>query len=230
MPKIQMPKGTPSLDMTPMVDLAFLLVTFFMLTSSFREQEAVVVNSPKASSTEVVMPEKAFIISIAKTGQVYIDVTDQALRPFVFQKAYEEITGAKETPQQLMALTNKVGTYGLPMAKLGDYLETEPSKRADIKMSGIPFDTSLRKDEDIEKTELYYWAKAAYNTAVEDWKVRKETNPNIQLDDLMKFCIKADRESEYKLVKKVMDVFLLAEVPHFQIITNFEEDLEKKKK
>ncbi|MFM1898639.1 MAG: hypothetical protein RL577_879, partial [Bacteroidota bacterium] len=35
MPKVKMPKSSPSLDMTPMVDLAFLLVTFFMLTSSF---------------------------------------------------------------------------------------------------------------------------------------------------------------------------------------------------
>lgn len=229
MPKIQMPKGTPSLDMTPMVDLAFLLVTFFMLTSSFREQEAVVVNSPRASAADLVLPEKAFVISISQKGEVFIDITDQALRPYVFDKAYIDITGAKETPQQLMAYTKKVGTYGLPMAKMADYLETEPSKRSDIKMSGITFDTSLKKDEDIMKTELFYWAKAAYTVAVDEWKVRKIANPNLQIDDLMKFCIKADRESEYKLVKKVMDVFLLAEVPHFQIITNFEEDLEKKK-
>jgi len=46
MPKIKMPKSNPSLDMTPMVDLAFLLVTFFMLTASARVSEPVVVDTP----------------------------------------------------------------------------------------------------------------------------------------------------------------------------------------
>lgn len=228
MPKIKMPKSTPSLDMTPMVDLAFLLVTFFMLTSSFREQEAVVVNSPRASSADLVLPEKAFVVSISQKGQVFIDITDQAIRPFVFEKAYKSIMGTDKAPEKYLTLAKKVATYGLSMEKTLNYLETEPANRSDLKMDGIPFDTALRKNEDIQKTQLYMWAEAAYKTAVEEWKLRKEEFPNLQIEDLMKFCIKADRESDYKLVKKVMDVFLLAEVPHFQIITNFEEDMERR--
>jgi biopolymer transport protein ExbD len=44
--------GAPSLDMTPMVDLAFLLVTFFMLTASFRMAEPVVVDPPSSIGQE----------------------------------------------------------------------------------------------------------------------------------------------------------------------------------
>lgn len=229
MPKIQMPKGTPSLDMTPMVDLAFLLVTFFMLTSSFREQEAVVVNSPKASAPNVILPEKAFIISISNKGEAYIDITDQAMRPLVFSKAYTDITG-KEAPKGLTTAIKKVGTIGLGMQKLPDYLETDPGNRADIKMNGIPFDTALKVEKEIKETELYKWAEAAYMTAQAEWQLRKDMNPALTLDDMMKFCIKADRETEYALVKKIMDVFLYAGVPNFQIITNFEEDIERKGK
>ena len=54
MPKIKMPKGTPSIDMTPMVDLAFLLVTFFMLTASFRNAEPVTVETPSSISYKII--------------------------------------------------------------------------------------------------------------------------------------------------------------------------------
>ena len=46
MANIKAPKGSPTIDMTPMVDLAFLLVTFFMLAANFRSDEPVQVDTP----------------------------------------------------------------------------------------------------------------------------------------------------------------------------------------
>jgi biopolymer transport protein ExbD len=58
--------GAPSLDMTPMVDLAFLLVTFFMLTASFRMAEPVTVDPP-SSIGQVTLPDNHMVLHFLKS-------------------------------------------------------------------------------------------------------------------------------------------------------------------
>ena len=56
MPKIKVPRKSTFVDMTAMCDVAFLLLTFFMLTAKFRPQEAVMVDIP-ASISKIKVPE-----------------------------------------------------------------------------------------------------------------------------------------------------------------------------
>ena len=74
-----MPKSNPSLDMTPMVDLAFLLVTFFMLTASARVSEPVVVDTPSSNSDKL-LPENVILVTIDDKGKAYYNINNYDVR------------------------------------------------------------------------------------------------------------------------------------------------------
>ena len=79
MPKIKIPKSSPSIDMTPMVDLAFLLVTFFMLAASFRSSEPVEVDIPSSISDKII-PDNVVMVTIDKGGRVFFNMSDVEAR------------------------------------------------------------------------------------------------------------------------------------------------------
>ena len=85
MGKVKVHRNPPSLDMTPMVDLAFLLVTFFMLTTTFAPDEPVIVDTPKSES-EIILPDKdRMIITVANDGRVFFDMDNQPNRQRMLQ-------------------------------------------------------------------------------------------------------------------------------------------------
>jgi biopolymer transport protein ExbD len=73
------------IDMTPMVDVAFLLLIFFMSTTQFKAPEVVAVNLP-ASSSEIHVPDSGtIVITVTRAGEIYISsekaVDAQAVAP-----------------------------------------------------------------------------------------------------------------------------------------------------
>lgn len=84
MPKIKKSRIGVKLDMTPMVDVAFLLLTFFMLTTQFRPPEEVEVILPSSHSAIKVPEIDVLTISISKDGNIFLGVDAQALRTQLF--------------------------------------------------------------------------------------------------------------------------------------------------
>ena len=84
MPKIKKARVGIRIDMTPMVDVAFLLLTFFMLTTQFKPPEEVTVILPSSHSAFKLPESDVMTISVTKEGKITLGVDSQMLRARLF--------------------------------------------------------------------------------------------------------------------------------------------------
>jgi len=77
MPKFKKPRMSVRMDMTPMVDVAFLLLTFFMLTTQFRPPEEVQITLPSSHSDFKLPDANVMTLTIAKDGRVFLGLDSE---------------------------------------------------------------------------------------------------------------------------------------------------------
>jgi biopolymer transport protein ExbD len=219
MAKIKMPKGNPSLDMTPMVDLAFLLVTFFMLTASVRVNEPVVVDAPSSNSDKL-LPDNVILITVDDKGKAYYNINNYDVRVKTLEamgQQYKIDFTAKEKER-----FGKMTSFGVPMAQLKEYIDMEDPQRAKVTSPGIPLDSLNNQLGDWIQ---YGRIQAATQAQAQKAKVQK-SGREFKYEPL-RFAIKADGEANYIAVKQVIKVFTDKELYRFNLITNLEGDEKK---
>ena len=210
MGKVKIKKSDVWVDMTPMADTMTLLLTFFMLTSTFVKNEPVKVNTPGSVSeikvpengvlTILVSPEKDATGKPTGEGQVFmsIDNTDQLGATL---DAMTGNYGVSLNAKQIETFKSE-GTFGVPMGDLSTYLAMSASQRPQyIQTKGIPLD-SVKGG----MSEFQQWVDAA-RSANEDIKI----------------ALKADASTPYKTVKRVMNELQDMDESHYYMITQLKK-------
>lgn len=195
MPKVKVKRTNPSLDMTPMVDLFFLLVTFFMLTATARPDEAVIVDTP-SSASEIKIPDTNVItITVDKNDRVFFGVDGQQTKEALLDKIGTKY-GVNFTAEERKTFS-LLSNFGVPINQLKSYLAMESDARKNVNQPGIPVDST--------------------HNELGDWVLQTRlTNPEVVI------AIKGDADVSYPTVKRVIDILQEKKVNRFNLITDME--------
>jgi biopolymer transport protein ExbD len=192
--------------MTAMCDVAFLLLTFFMLTTKFKADDPVVVDLP-SSISEIKLPD-ADIMTIAfnKDGQVIFGVDGKFNRrrliEYINERQLKVIDPNLALSEEEMDMFSLVSSFGVPLRGLkrflDDYKDSSPEEMKNHPLNkGIPIDST--------NNELRYWIMYG-----------RMSNPKFRI------AVRGDRSVPYPVVKKVIDALQERNVNKFNLITNLE--------
>lgn len=101
MPKFKPHRQGVRIDMTPLVDVAFLLLTFFMLTTQFKPQDEVTIVLPSSHSDFKLPESNVATINIAPDGRIFLGLDSQILRGRLFGKENELKASIEVKKEQL---------------------------------------------------------------------------------------------------------------------------------
>lgn len=199
MPRVKVPRKSTAVDMTAMCDVAFLLLTFFILTATSRQPDPLDIKIP-SSTVQFKVPDKDLtILSIGK-GKVFIEIIGQDVKKLTLRKMAEAY-GTTYTEEQYKRF-GVIGSFGVPMRQLANFINMSGEQRTKSGLeTGIPTDST-------KNGELYKWIEQArYATA--------ELNQSV-----MRVSIRGNAEEEYKTVKNIIDVLQKQEINKFSLITS----------
>ena len=196
MPKAKVKRKSTWVDMTAMCDVAFLLLTFFMLTSNFTKKEPVLVSTP-SSISEIKIPETNIMtVLIDKTGKLYFGIDGQDKRKSLIEKMADKYK-VSLTPDEIKKYT-LLELVGNPMQTIKQFLNLSPDLR-DLPQNnlGVPSDST--------NNEFVDWVKSA-----------REVNPELRI------AIKADESTPYPVIRKVMKSLQQLDENRYNLITKLE--------
>ena len=198
MPKVKIPRKSTVIDMTAMCDVAFLLLSFFILATKQKPPEAVSVMIPSSVSTKVAK-EEAILVTLTKEGKIFLLLGDKTHK----NQIIDDINASKGLGlnAQELAKLKQVDFIGLPLNQIKSYLDMATPITAD-KMPGIPCDTT--------NNELTDWIRSVVNS------YRGE---NI---DKLNLLVKGDNAAKYPTFKNIKTAFKKNELYKFKIVTNAE--------
>lgn len=189
-------KHPPHTDMTAMTDVAFLLLTFFIMTATFKTNDAEI-TTPTSISQIKVPDDELMVISIDKDGKVYFGVDAKPTRIAMLENISQN-KGISFTDVEKAKFSIQT-SFGLPVNQIKPWLNMPKEQMTSVKQPGIPTDST-------GTSELADWVYAA-----------RKANPNLRI------ALKGDNIAKFPKFKDVLANLQSQNINKFSLITGSED-------
>lgn len=201
----KMKKTSTRIDMTAMCDVSFLLLTFFVLTSTAKVPEVHPVDLPDSTKETKIPTDDIVTISI-DDDKVYFGLASREDKKDVLKRVGAEynISFTEEELNKFAGMEN----FGLDIRQLKQLLATKSAAelmRPDNHPDGIPYKDSLNN-------QLSVWVQMARQSS---WE-RKET--------FLKVAIKGDKEESFGTIKEVIQIMQRQRQNRFYLVTGLRDE------
>ena len=201
MARIKIPRKSTAIDMTAMCDVAFLLLTFFILTVKLKQEDPLRVDVP-ASTVKVNVPDVDMATITVGHGKVFFGLEGTDLRKSLLEEIGKKYS-TSFTPEEIQKFS-LIPTFGVPVNTLKQYLALSTDDKKKYTQPGIPVDTTTN-------SELFNWIYEA-----------RVVTKNLHNKEL-RFAIKGDSREQYPEIGKIIDVLQKQAVNKFSLITSLNQ-------
>jgi biopolymer transport protein ExbD len=219
MPKVKIKRKSTLVDMTAMCDVAFLLLTFFILTSKFRPQDPVEIQMPASVSERKIADSDIMIMQLDKDGRAYLGTDNQLVREKALMnmlKNYPYNNYKDKFTAKHVETFKTIESFGVPFPQLPDLIEGK-IKNDGKNSSGIPVD-SLKSP--VKRNELGDWLQAYRQAHLDIANEKAGGNLDMRNYNYIRLAIKGDGLTEYPDVEKVFNTLKDRAINKFDLITN----------
>lgn len=197
MAKVKMSKNATAVDMTAMCDVAFLLLTFFILTATAKQPEAMAVDTP-ASTVQTKLPDSDLATITVGNNKVFFGLQGKDIRARTLElMAQKYQTKFSDADKEKFSL---IETFGMP---IGDMKKIIDIPNADRNKEGLQ--PGIPKD--------------SLDNQLADW-IQNARLATIELHDKeLQIAIKGDAKEEYPQIRKIMDILQDQKINSFNLVT-----------
>jgi biopolymer transport protein ExbD len=201
MPHIKMAKKSTDTDMTPFVDIAFLILSFFIMATQFKPPEPVPVETPGSVSSDILKEGNSMLITIDRDSKVYININTKTEK----DKIGDIITGLNASRNLGLSATQmenfkKAPIIGVPFTSLKGYLDLSPTDQEKVKQPGIPVLDTLNN-------ELVWWIDATKKAFA---------------GKKLLYLVKGDNSSKYPTFEAIINALRKNEEFKYNLVTSQE--------
>lgn len=202
MPSVKVAKKSTDTDMTPFVDIAFLILSFFIMATKFKPPEPVPITTPGSVISQKLPESNAVMVIVDSTNRVYFSVLSDKDKT-KFDDIIQDINKEQNLNLSPAEIANFRQTYavGVPFGGLKQLLSTAPADQAKLNQPGIPV-------LDTTNNQLYWWIAAAKKAFA---------------GEELKFLIKGDGQSKYPTFEAVVNALKKNDEFKYNLVTSLDD-------